>query len=95
MIEQRLIDANRLSQEMCQRFPFPNGAVADDVMAIINNAPTVDAVAVAHAKWVKDDTGSDSRICSNCLVVALENEDWEPQMTPYCPNCGAKMEGGE
>jgi hypothetical protein len=32
--------------------------------------------------------------CSVCNGYALTDEDHDPWLTPYCPNCGAKMDGG-
>lgn len=61
----------------------------DAIDAIINNAPTVDAV--KHGHWIYErinDTrgGSYSVVyCSNCQAHV-------PWVTKYCLNCGAKMD---
>lgn len=63
----------------------------------IDEAPTVDAVEVVHGEWttIEDDyTGMTALECSEC------NEEWWFEDDPpikyyhYCPNCGAKMDGG-
>lgn len=45
-----------------------------------------------HGRWLDG-------ICTNCGVEALEyvdeEGDWLVYTTDYCPNCGAKMSGGE
>ena len=54
----------------------------------IKDAPAVDAVPVVHAKWVFDRPYHYK--CSAC------NNMWSSvaMVMSYCPNCGAKMDGG-
>ena len=65
------------------------------VEMVLEDTPTVDAVEVVHGRWVghydgswihkrKWLTGYDCSVCGNFINT----------MTPYCPNCGAKMDGG-
>lgn len=63
----------------------------------IDNAPTADVVEVVHGEWI--DNGLDSwdgstyyfRQCNSC---GYERDDCNPDYdTPYCPNCGARMDG--
>jgi hypothetical protein len=67
------------------------GAVADFI-SLVCDVPAADVVPVVHAYWKrvdKDDGGHDT-VCSHCstpIVTYLE--------TPYCHNCGAKMDGGD
>ena len=66
------------------------GAVADFIVKV-DAIPAADVASVVHAYWKrvdKDDGGHDT-VCSHCstpIVTYLE--------TPYCHNCGAKMDGG-
>ena len=86
----RLIDADKLMQ-MIPTEEY-NARMA------ITYAPTVDAEPVRHGHWV--DMG-DFEQCSVCHGTQLKEiqtyygkATWIK--TPYCPNCGAKMdEGGE
>ena len=58
------------------------------VRHMINKVPTVDAEEVVHGRWIPlYPTGSFSGHCSVCKT--LGSTDWN-----YCPNCGAKMDGG-
>ena len=75
---------------------------ATDIYSAIENAPTVDAVEVVHGrwKWGRNSMNQYGAWCSECecgwedkgndfdrvqgLVIAHK----------YCPNCGAKMDGG-
>ena len=61
------------------------------------NEPTVDAVEVVHGQWVdKEDyymeTGVSCSICGERYFFETSRTDFEPYN--YCPNCGAKMDGG-
>lgn len=56
----------------------------------IEQAPTVDAVPVAHGRWVEKEkyTFGIMYDCSLCENRILDNgHNWN-----YCPNCGAKMD---
>lgn len=54
----------------------------------IENFPIADVVPVQHGRWVmhKDELGLTSE-CSACHIETMCNGN-------YCPNCGAKMDGG-
>lgn len=58
------------------------------VVGLINAAPAVDAVPVVHAKWVRQDDTFTRFSCSAC------GKKNYPGYERYCPNCGAKMDGG-
>lgn len=59
-------------------------------------APTIDAVPVVHGKW-EWNANNGYYYCSNCKTVSpREDQDGEYCDCPnYCPNCGAKMDGGK
>jgi hypothetical protein len=73
------------SDENCPMF------IAATIDQVIDYEPAADVAPVVHAYWKrvdKDDGGHDT-VCSHCstpIVTYLE--------TPYCHNCGAKMDGG-
>lgn len=64
---------------------------AEKFEATINAIPAADVAPVAQGVWVrvhKIDPISGYR-CSKCRhIVGFA-------LTPYCPNCGAKMDGGD
>ena len=68
-------------------FGFSRGAIKSAINAI----PTADVAPVVHGVWAcvnKIDPISGYR-CSKCRhIVGFD-------LTPYCPNCGAKMDGGD
>ena len=60
----------------------------DDAIKAIDSVPPADVVPVRRGTWGIIDPFDDHEIvkCSECGYV-MERE------TPYCPHCGAKMEG--
>ena len=95
--ENRLIDANALIEKKRQ---FCCGHGEYDYMVElwhIENAPTVDAVEVVHGRWIASGCGFDC--CSECRKVYADGYLTAMGIKPrtqfnYCPNCGAKMDGG-
>ena len=65
----------------------------NDVLRTICKAPTVDAVEVVHGHWYK--APHHPYRCSCCGEMALLDMYGESHVrSNYCPNCGAKMDGG-
>lgn len=64
----------------------------DAMKSFIKNRPAADVAPVWHGRWIEKDkydfgTFYDCSICGNRI---LDNgHSWN-----YCPNCGAKMDGG-
>ena len=67
---------------------------ADGVYAVIAAFPSADVAPVVHGRW----DGNDCTVCKlpwNYNMVQ-DADDWgyfDP-MPDYCPNCGARMDGG-
>ena len=92
----RLIDADELKKWL--KSPVGFRANCEDCTSIdcldciieeaIDNAPTIEAAPVVHGRW--DDE-------CRCTVCGWYGEDWykrDAYHFDYCPNCGAKMDGG-
>lgn len=82
----RLIDADALIEEA-----LTEGAYGYVDAKQIADAPTVDAVPVQYGQWKCQ---KPCPVCGEDRFKGLDADiwaDWEP---PYCPNCGAKMNGG-
>lgn len=83
-----LIDRQELMAKL-YRMPIFEKADFDKKMlyvekSIIDQMPTVDAVPVVHGRWLE---GNNRQPCSVCRYRGQKS--WK-----YCPNCGAKMDGG-
>lgn len=87
----RLIDAIVLISKAQRMETTDNNGIPVDTFAVpvlaIEDAPTVDAKPVIHARWEQGDYYDFGDVCSNC--------DWDSERDnckwSYCPNCGAKM----
>lgn len=67
-----------------------DGAMA---MEIVASPAAADVAPVVHSYWehkITDD-GENIGICHNCKYPV----SWFWEQAKYCPNCGAKMDGGE
>ncbi|MBQ2768079.1 MAG: hypothetical protein IJF49_08410 [Clostridia bacterium] len=80
------------------------GHYKNSIDRIINEQPAADVVEVKHGKWNYNPDGMDWGLgaweCSLC-GCANHNLPMEENIKPlrwagsnYCPNCGAKMDGG-
>jgi len=80
----RLVDADKLKISYDGHFV---GVAKND----LDNAPTVEAEPIIHGHWIFDyfEEIIQEHIyhCSICGSESFYE-------TPYCPNCGAKMESG-
>lgn len=88
----RMIDADALREIwVCQ--PGHDFEPSSFVYSI-DNAPTIDAVPVVHGRW-KDYPDCGVTVCSAC-GWSIEECFYDPTTLkpyPYCPNCGARMDG--
>ena len=83
--EMRLIDANALIKQF-DGFGWGGECDGEIVLEAVMNAPTVEAAPVVHGQWKHRKNWLRS-VCSEC---SFENDE----ETRFCPNCGAKMDGG-
>ena len=57
--------------------------------------PASDVAPVVHEKWLLDRWPSwPHRECSRCKIMIPRTKEVPDQYWQYCPNCGAKMDGG-
>ena len=64
----------------------------------IKNQPTVDAEEVVHGEWmlIENDFDAERIECMLCGASFYDGDnDTFDNPYNYCPNCGAKMDGGE
>lgn len=94
------LDKKFLFQEK-NAIPFDEkdgGVLTGLYMAIrtINSVSSADVAPVRHGTWEISMKDYNLYDCSNCHKVTMF-ETWGGEVKPYgyCPNCGAKMDGGD
>ena len=87
----------REQSEECQKafeeLGGESGIYADaynDLAEDFYSIPAADVAPVVHGRWV--DAGRGIKACSNCNHGIKEHMACANH---YCPNCGAKMDGGD
>lgn len=73
---------------------FPTTITFRDAKRLIHEIPSVDAAPVVHGRW--ENNKNEYPECTNCgYMPAYDPAIDDINYSPYCPNCGAKMDGGE
>lgn len=94
----RLIDADALRDALIECTPYAMDSTQSNtnsqidmftVMEILDNAPTVDAVAMVHGEWATKEYG----YYPHCSICDFKTNSMKG--SNYCPNCGAKMGRGD
>ena len=107
--EKRLIDANKLMEHLTRCIDAEKGlflAVCVAIKCFVEQMPTVDAVEVVHGRWEDEHGGKYANPryrCSVCKEKALFKferdllDNWKEvqALTPICPYCMAKLDGGK
>ena len=62
------------------------------VKTLLLRQPASDVAEVVHGEWETNSDRPDSLICSVCKCGF---DMWKHDPHNYCPNCGAKMDGGD
>lgn len=67
---------------------FMGTMVACTLTRFVKKQPAVDAAPVVRGEWIElhEENGHEVGTCSHCRHVRIVDN--------YCPNCGAKMNGG-
>lgn len=82
------IEREALINDICKgREPFTVGYV----IRKIKRQPAADVVPMVHSKWIPTEAPfmNEAEDCSACGYRTVYGCGWG-----YCPNCGAKMDGG-
>lgn len=78
--------------EAAEKVAVATGINIADLMDIFAEIPAADVAQVVHGRWIED---HDYLKCPKCGAMVKRDftffdiGDWH-----YCPNCGAKMDGG-
>ena len=70
-----------------------------DAIDMIEDAPAADVAPVVHGRWIRPHWKNNNYCCdcSECGGEAMHRDyQWNKNgVYPICPNCGAKMDGGD
>ena len=90
--EKRLIDVSTIITDLTAMKSMYDAISLDGMIKALNDAPTVDAVEVVHGHWIE----CEGTVCSVCNKHFFTDGPWAVAncRANYCPNCGAKMDGG-
>ena len=95
----RLIDADAFLKrnEIYADCEFIHPMYQNTLREIVDDEPTIDAVPVVHGEWIFQGTGGSmgTKTCSVCWYQSWQSKLRMSNMGNYCPNCGARMDGGE
>ena len=62
----------------------------------IERLPAADVAPVVHEKWLLDRWPRwTHRECSRCKIMIPRTKEVADQYWQYCPNCGARRDGGK
>lgn len=96
----KYIETMTAAEVITKKLNIPLSSIVD----IMADVPSADVVAVKHGHWIdvySDYSVARCSVCRNELdavsPIGKENKEfWELflNMEKYCPNCGAKMDGG-
>lgn len=89
----RLIDADSLKKWVEEYHTSNWGIPQDELIYAIGSAQTIDPV--KHGMWMHDK--DDCLVSGYCSVCGWQSIICETDVAdmPFCPNCGAKMDGRE
>jgi hypothetical protein len=90
----RLIDADAFDNELrIQQVKYDIDGkqigykIFDAIRIDLSRRPTIDAAPVVHGRWIYENDDPLKIPCSICGYQVFRYNN-----TPYCPNCGAKMD---
>lgn len=91
----RLIDADKADVNFINTY-YSDHCRTDDVQEWLEEQPTIDAKPVKHGEWKHTDYAKHWRGKDECGVCGFHEDDRRNMSwANYCPNCGAKMDGGK
>lgn len=92
--------------KIAEKYGLANGSVlgrhtglADCIARDISELPAADVADVVHGEWLRSDDDWNSLTTIQCSICSEEwcfetDDDVSLLNYKYCPNCGAKMDGG-
>ena len=96
-MEIRPIDGNALAEELRSE-SLDAGfyrAIYEGAARRAQAAPILDYAPVVHGEWIESTVCVGFYECSQCRSRKRGNQPFFDSVWNYCPNCGAKMDGGK
>ena len=81
------VDAIKAVKEQ-NAFTMTRAALID----VLNGIPAADVAPLVHGRW--ENGNPICPVCGEDKFKDLDADIWADWQPPYCPNCGAKMDGG-
>lgn len=93
--KREFIDPNDLMKYIEENHCYAGLPMAAHIctMELLTYAPRVDVVEVVHGHWIHKNTCGPHTAKFHCSVCDKIPRSLCPE--DYCPNCGARMDGGE
>lgn len=96
----RLIDADALQAQLerkkadiaNQRYTEGWNDCMMRVKSMVSKAPTIDVAPVVYGRW--EPGNPICPVCGGNKFKDLDADIWSDWQPDFCPNCGAKMDGG-
>ena len=66
----------------------------EQALAMLNEEPVADVALVVHGRWIERQTPHAMGGVSGKCSVCAKSVQYLGNSLNYCPNCGAKMDGG-
>ena len=89
-MSRKYIDRELLINEICKNRLMSKELVAQKILNIINEQPTVNIEEVRRGKWIKCE--KEGGIFANYECSVCSAYPTGGIRSYYCPNCGAKMD---
>lgn len=87
-------DAERALTLLGAQLSYKHTRTVEKCVCAIKDVPSVDAEPVRHGQWETTLGSYCTPHCTNCGWHIPYSEDSVLDARNYCPNCGAKMDGG-
>ena len=90
----RPVDADIIIQNLTGMKNYYDAIALDGMIKALKEAPTIEAAPVVHGEWILEREPDGTPYCYHCSVCDSDFMRINIKTVfPYCPNCGAKMDG--
>ena len=86
------IDRNALIEHM-KKDPLFDLVEQYGITGVIESFPVADVQPVKHGRWI--DKNPQDKYDPRCICSVCGSVEFPLSRHKYCPNCGAKMDGGD